>query len=319
MIWTDNRAAYICWLVISTITALVFVVLLATTRLSINPLIIQPTHGFDVSKAFVIALKESEGERVAEEVRKYLRIHDVTIKTPVNGTAAVESMKSDPSQLSLYSRHILRTGRDDHMHIGNSAMLSCLLSHLEIWEYDMRDEPIIAVFEEDAILDEASGARLAQLSRDLYAVDWDMLLLERGHLNTEGAWQYTGELAATCAEDGTCLRYGTRGYLVKNSAAKLLAAHARPFVVQVDSLISLLAADQPWRFRLFWSTSDVAYPSPWRMSTLWDGCLRCFMPHWALSTYALMLFLFIVTSRIQQLSGFSFLSTTKSGCVDPSK
>ena len=204
------------------------------------------------------------------------------------------------------------------MHIGNSAMLSCLLSHLEIWEYDMRDEPIIAVFEEDAILDEASGARLAQLSRDLYAVDWDMLLLERGHLNTEGAWQYTGELAATCAEDGTCLRYGTRGYLVKNSAAKLLAAHARPFVVQVDSLISLLAADQPWRFRLFWSTSDVAYPSPWRMSTLWDGCLRCFMPHWALSTYALMLFLFIVTSRIQQLSGFSFLST-KCGCVDSSK
>lgn len=302
---SESKGTNIYWLLISLIIVLVSILLLTTTRLSVNHLTIPHTRGFDISHAFIIALDEAQGDRLASEIRKHLNIQQVTIKRPVNGTEAMELMKSDPLLLSLYSRHILHTGRNDHMHIGNSAMLSCMLSHLEIWEFDMGDKPLIAVFEEDAILDDASAARLAQLYRDLQLVDWDMLLLERGHLNTEGKWQYLGELAATCTDGDTCLRYGTRGYLVKNRAAKLLAAHSRPFVVQVDSLISLLAAYQPWQFRLFWSTSDVAYPSPWRMSTLWDGCLRCFIPHWTLSTYAIILILFIATARIQQLAGYS--------------
>ena len=53
------------------------------------------------------------------------------------------------------------------------------------------------------------------------------LFSESRHLNTEGSWRYTGELAATCADDSTCLRYGTRGYIIKHNAALMLVKHAR--------------------------------------------------------------------------------------------
>ena len=157
-------------------------VLFLLTRLSVNPLTIVATHHFKIDRAFIIAMDPAQGERLADEIRQHLHISDVTIKEPVNGTSAVEQMSSDPSLLSLYSRHILRTGRNDHMHIGNPGMLSCLLSHLEIWEKDMRVGETVAVFEEDAQLDDASAARLAQLSFDLKGEEWDVLLLERGYV-----------------------------------------------------------------------------------------------------------------------------------------
>ena len=63
-------------------------------------------------------------------------------------------------------------------------------------------------------------------------------------------------MVATCAANETCVRYGTRGYVLNYQAAQQLLRHAEPAVVQVDALISLLAAYEPSSLRLFWCTSN---------------------------------------------------------------
>lgn len=70
-------------------------------------------------------------------------------------------------------------GRHDHMQLSTPAMLGCLLSHMQIWQSVLPNE-IVAVFEEDAYLDEVSAARMHALSRDLHSIPWDVLLLESG-------------------------------------------------------------------------------------------------------------------------------------------
>ena len=71
-------------------------------------------------------------------------------------------------------------------------------------------------------------------------------------------------MVATCAANETCVRYGTRGYVLNYQAAQQLLRHAEPAVVQVDALISLLAAYEPSSLRLFWCTSNIAHASSFR-------------------------------------------------------
>ena len=100
--------------------------------------------------------------------------------------------------LPLYTRHLLRHGRRDHMQIGNPEMLGCLLSHMAVWA--RAGNETVAVFEEDAVLDRVSALRMGALLEDMTDVRWNLLMLESGHLGVRGAWSYVGSLAATCAD-----------------------------------------------------------------------------------------------------------------------
>ena len=59
--------------------------------------------------------------------------------------------------------------------------------------------------------------------------------------------------------------------------AQLLLRNAQPITLQVDALISLVAAYGP--LRLYWTTEAVVHDTPWRRSRVWDGCiLHCIVP-----------------------------------------
>ena len=70
---------------------------------------------------------------------------------------------------------------------------------------------------------------------------------------------------------------GSRGYLITGRGARILLANARPFEVQVDALMGLVATYDP-AFRMYWTRADVAHPTLLRASRLWDGCLKCYVP-----------------------------------------
>ena len=102
----------------------------------------------------------------------------------------------------------------------------------------------------------------------------------------------------------TCIRYGSRGYLLTHSGARLLLDHAHPITLQVDALISLLATYNP-SFRLYWTTETVAHDSPWRRSRVWDGCImHCIVPDilpFVLPALALALGLAMAWRRLRQM------------------
>jgi len=132
------------------------------------------------------------------------------------------------------------------------------------------------VLEEDSFLDATSAERMLQLARDLVDIDWSLLMLESGHITTSGPWREVGVLAATCASPSplslhsdnmvglpkdidkktaagnqTCIWMGSRGYLIQYEGAQKLLQYARPFIVQVDALMGLVAAYHP-DFAMFW-------------------------------------------------------------------
>ena len=73
------------------------------------------------------------------------------------------------------------------------------------------------------------------------------------------------------------MRYGTRAYMLNYKGAQLLLRNAQPITLQVDALISLVAAYSP--LRLYWTTETVVHDTPWRRSRVWDGCiLHCIVP-----------------------------------------
>ena len=243
---------------------------------------------FNISRSFVIALDPLLGANVAHTASLYLGMHDMTIFRAINATEALVSVTTD--DMPLYTRRLLQVGRSEHMQLGNAAMLGCLLSHMAIWE-QIQEGETVAVFEEDAQFDEVAAARLRTLAADIHPHEWHMLILEAGQsLIATGTRKQVGELAETCATNSPtpCTWYGTRGYLLKHSGAKLLHRHAKPFIVQVDALIGLVAAAFPDAFRLYWSRYDVAYPSNWRRSVIFDGCISCIFPTVELYVYILI-------------------------------
>ena len=239
----------------------------------------QHTHSFNITKSFVIALDPLLGAKVAHTASLYLGLPSMTIFKAINSTEAKE-LAVATGELPLYTQRLLQVGRSEHMQLGNAAMLGCLLSHMAIWDM-MQAGDTFVVFEEDAQFDEVAAIRLRKLAADVHAHDWHMVILEAGQsLISTGTRKQVGELAETCAEETRvpCTWYGTRGYILKHSGARLLKQHAKPFIVQVDALIGLVAAAFPADFRLYWTRADVAYPSNWRRSVIFDGCISCIFP-----------------------------------------
>jgi GR25 family glycosyltransferase involved in LPS biosynthesis len=181
------------------------------------------------------------------------------------------------------------TGRHDHMQLSTPAMLGCLLSHIQIWQ-SIQPNEVVAVFEEDAYLDEVSGKRMLALSKDMHSISWDILLLESGQgLISTGQWQHIGEYAATCNSQQLsgfyhpmnktvpCTWFGTRGYLVTYEGAQRLLQHAYPISVQVDALMGLVAAFS-LDFRMYWTRENIAHLQLFHITSVWDGCIKCYLP-----------------------------------------
>ena len=243
----------------------------------------------NVTRAVIIALNILHADPLRGQIRQYLT-PDVRVVRAVNAT---EARLQTSDTLPLYTRHLIKNGRQNHIQIGNYAMVGCLLSHVEVWRGVGVGETV-AVFEEDAFIDAVSALRFAMVAEDMRGVAWDLVLLDKGTLVDTGRTEYVGSgMAARCADGGSCMRFGTRGYLIRHEAAQKLIAVATPPIVQVDALISLASTHQG--FRLFWSTENIAQPSFWRFSTVWDGCVwECFVREWLAGLMVVLLCFFVL-------------------------
>ena len=244
-----------------------------------------PVHHFNITKSFVIALDPLLGSKVAHAAALYFGLTHMVVFKAINATEAMAA-----AELPLYTQRLIQLGRNEHMQLGNGAMLGCLMSHLAVWE-QMHEGDIFAVFEEDAQFDETSAVRLRTLANDMHSQEWHMVVLEAGQsLISTGTHNKVGAIAETCApkSNAPCTWYGTRGYILKHTGAKILKKHAKPFIVQVDALIGLVAATFPADFRLFWTRADIAYPSNWRRSAVFDWCISCIFPTVELYVYILI-------------------------------
>ena len=151
---------------------------------------------FNLSEAYIIALEPSEKEGLQATARLHLNIERVHMFQAINAT---EALRMAFDTLPLYTKLLFQfKARHDHMQLSSAPMLGCLLSHMAIWR-QIRPDTIVAVLEEDAVLDEASAERLRGLSEDLDGVPWELLMLESGQVTATGAWRNVGQVAATCA------------------------------------------------------------------------------------------------------------------------
>jgi hypothetical protein len=241
-------------------------------------------QSFNISSVHIVALQPVAPHvlRLAKEARLWL------ISTGRRGGEAVTVHRATPAAeavaaagvgLPIYTRMALRQGRHSHSEVGSTAALGCLLSHVAIWR-SIREGETVAVFEEDARLDEASGVRTVALASDLRGRPWELVVLETGHITSSGEWRRAGAHLATCAPPPViCEWQGSRGYLLRHSGAQVLLAAAATPHVQVDALFWMLAALEPARFRMYWTTESVAHPaSAWRGSSVWDRCIKCYVP-----------------------------------------
>lgn len=248
----------------------------------------------NITRAVIIALDVLNAGKLKTQVTRYFTPH-VGVMKAVN---ASEAQARTLDTLPLYTRHLINNGRHNHVQIGNFAMLGCLLSHVDVWKQVVPGETV-AVFEEDAFIDGVSAIRFEMLRNDMRGVTWDLVLLDKGHLIDTGKNEYVGSgMVARCAEGGACMRFGTRGYIVRHEAAQKLINVAEPPIVQVDALISLAAIHKG--FKLFWSTENIAQATFWRFSTVWDGCVwECFVRDWLAVLMVIPFFSFILCS-VQQ-------------------
>jgi GR25 family glycosyltransferase involved in LPS biosynthesis len=226
---------------------------------------------FDVSAAHVIALNTSDAHVATLEasLRHFLGLETVVLHTADRGVSAA---------VPLYTRMLLLQGRHSHAEIGSLAALGCLLSHMAIWRA-VADNETVAVFEEDAWLDESSAERLEVLHAEISGRPWDLLLLETGHITSTGAWLHLGTLLTACNHSATvCEWQGSRGYLLTHKGAQTLLRHAEPFIVQTDALFWLVAAFEDG-FGMYWTRQSVAHQSMFASaSRTWDRCLKCYIP-----------------------------------------
>ena len=266
-------------------------------------------HSFNISEAHIIALDPSLKQGLQASARRYLHVEAVHIFRAINAT---EALRLAFDRLPLYTKLLFQhKARHDHMQLSSAPMLGCLLSHMAVWRL-VQPGAVVAVLEEDAVLDQASADRLRALSVDLEGVAWDLLMLESGQLTTTGEWRHVGQVAATCAHEARsrlveaqssllfyssyldhnsnttttsaaadgkagCTWQGSRGYLVGYEGAQLLLRHAEPAMVQVDGLMALVAMFEP-RFHMYWPRVDIVHHDYMRMSTIWDGCIKCYLP-----------------------------------------
>jgi GR25 family glycosyltransferase involved in LPS biosynthesis len=275
-------------------------------------------HFFNISEAYIIALDDAEPLR--HKASTYLDVSHVHVFDAINGTEAVRLAFDS---LPLYTKLLLEQGaRHDHMQLASGPMLGCLMSHIAVWRR-IQPDTIVAVLEEDAVLDETSEDRIRMLSEDLRGQPWELLMLESGQATATGKWRYVGEVAAACAfrwqrpssavmrsvysyyynyyllnsngnETEICTWQGSRGYLLSYRGAQMLLKYSKPMMVQVDALMGLVATFEP-EFRMYWPRVDVVHKNMLRMSSIWDGCLKCYVPASPASALLLLAFLLFFT------------------------
>ena len=96
----------------------------------------------NVSHALVLALRPPDAAQLTHALLSHGLASRVTVLQAINGSEALLRAETLP----LYTRHLLRHGRRDHMQIGNPEMLGCLLSHMKAWRL-VRPGEVVAVFE----------------------------------------------------------------------------------------------------------------------------------------------------------------------------
>ena len=233
----------------------------------------------DITSAHIISLR-TPAARLYNETTAWL----AAIHHPAAAVFVHRAQTNYSGRVPIGTRIAMLQGRHSHAEIGSAAALGCLASHAAVWR-GMREGDTVAVFEEDARLDASSARRMLAVERDLpHHDDWDLIVLETGHLTTSGAWRRMGAVA-TCAATAACEWQGSRGYILRYSGARELLIEDAPHV-QVDALFWMLAA--VGRLRMYWTTADIAHPTYAAPSTVWDGCLKCYIPP---SQTGLLLFL----------------------------
>jgi GR25 family glycosyltransferase involved in LPS biosynthesis len=246
-------------------------------------------YHINITSAHIIALKPPAA-RLDAETRVWLAAIDCNSSKVLVHKA--QTAADNLSKVPVGTRIAILQGRHSHAAIGSDAALGCLLSHTAVWR-SMRDGDTVAVFEEDARLDALSATRMLAAEQDLaLAADWELIVLETGHLTAAGKWRSIGKgNVATCA--GTCEWQGSRGYILRYSGAKELLLEDSPHV-QVDALFWMMAATG--RLRMYWVTSNVAHPTHTTMSTVWDGCMKCYIPQSQAGLLMFMAFIGLIAS-----------------------
>lgn len=225
-----------------------------------------PTPHHAIPRAYFIALDSDYNPKPIQDALHIPELLVLKALSPPN-----------ESSLPLYVRHVFRNGRSDHIQIPNPEAASCLLSHRAIWDKIQRSNTTSFVFEEDIDTSSTSLDRLNQLMADAAQVPWQILLLDPGHINSEGPWNRITPRLANCST--RCISYGSRAYVLKPDGADLLLRHFE--WVQADSLIHLVATFHG--LRTYWTTREI-FPYVWlRWSTIFDGCIKCYVPTTGLS------------------------------------
>ena len=219
--------------------------------------------------AYVIAL-----DPAAYDTRPLARldaVRNLTLIAANNGTASVAT-------LPLYTRHLLRHGRSEHHQLGNTAAVGCLLSHADAWARAAQSGQTSIVFEEDTVVAPDSDFKLTQFIASMEPYQWDLVMLDTGHLNSGGPWSAAGPLGANCSQPGACEWFGTRAYILRPAAARRLLVHMHPPVVQADAVISLVYEFDSAGFRMYWTRYRIFGFDMIRRSTIFDGCIKCYLP-----------------------------------------
>ena len=223
---------------------------------------------WNISHAFLISLTPQTD--LAQTIASTLGLQSITTFQAINSTnVALDA-------LPLYTRHIINHGRSDHMQLPNREALGCLLSHAALWRKIIELEAPAFIFEEDILADEYTNQELEILFQEMQFSPHEILMLDPGHLNTEGTWNYVGKTAANCSR--RCVWFGTRAYLLTPKGASVLIRYLDPISVQVDAYITLMATFHPRDFRMYWTRHQIFPLNFFRSSTIFDGCIKCYMP-----------------------------------------
>lgn len=244
-------------------------------------------HG--LSDAFLISLvdRDDMATRTAAALGRAI-VPNVTVVGAVDGAAILDE------HMPLYTRHVIRAGRSDHMQIGNRAALGCLMSHGAVWRRIAASGAPALVFEEDVLVGPDSAALLAALLASVEHVPWGILMLDPGHVNVDGEWNTVAPMVANCSS-ASCVWYGTRAYALRPAVAALLLAHMEPMVLQVDAVITLVAAYHAPAVRMYWTTARIFPYNLTRPSAIFDGCIKCYLPTGARS-YVIFVVIIVVAA-----------------------
>ena len=243
-----------------------------------------PLH--PITRAYVIALDPDLND--FRSFQEALHIQELLVLKAID--------PPNETSLPLYVRHIFHHGRSDHIQIPNPQAASCLLSHRAIWDRIQRSNKTAFVFEEDIDLSSSSLQKLNQLMEDASNVPWQILLLDPGHINSEGEWNRITRRLANCSSM-ECINYGSRAYVLKPEGAALLLNNFE--WVQADSLIHLVSSFHG--LRAYWTTGEI-FPYIWiRKSTIFDGCIKCYVPTGLGIVYLVLIAILVITCTLKKI------------------